>query len=260
MRSYTLGRWLILAGAFVAAAIYVGLSVEASQIHPWLTEHRVALAAIGLGAMTWAAIALFRRPVVRHEVQQASKAQGLEPPETASQAILEAKAGAASAVANLLALRSVLRAQRGLRWRARLPWLLLTGDDAAIGRLVPGLNRQGWLITPDAVLLWSKAGKDGQPDIAWLTQLYKLHRRRPIDAVLVTVDGETSLSAQRHTTHPYPLTLARIAETLRWSAPVFLIDVAQENAAPDGDGAPVGCELPRQWDADTVRRALTHPA
>jgi len=170
---------------------------------------------------------------------------------------MEAKAGTASAVGNLLELRAVLRAQRGFRWRDPLPWLLLTGDDAAVGRLVPGLDRQGWLSTPDAVLLWSKAGKDGQPDIAWLTQLYKLHRRRPIDAVLLVTNGEAELPSQRHITHPHPFTLARIAETLRWSAPVFLIDVAQENAAPDGDSAPVGCELPRRWDADAVRRALT---
>ncbi|KAF7964158.1 hypothetical protein AWV80_41585 [Cupriavidus sp. UYMU48A] len=59
---------------------------------------------------------------------------------------------------------------------------MLTGDDAAIGRLLPSVREQGCSITADAVLLWGKTGTDGQPDAAWLRHVYKLRRRRPVDA------------------------------------------------------------------------------
>ncbi|EHP37669.1 hypothetical protein OR16_41506, partial [Cupriavidus basilensis OR16] len=117
----------------------------------------------------------------------------------------------------LLRLCSHLRSQHGFRWRYRQPWLLLTGDDAAVAQLLPQLTEQGWLITADAVLLWNKSGQNGQPDTDWLKQLYKLRQRRPVDAVVLVTDGETELSTQRRVTHPHGIGLARIAEVLRWS-------------------------------------------
>ncbi len=149
----------------------------------------------------------------------------------------------------LSALRTEQRIAHGFRWRYRQPWLLLTGDDAAIARLLPELAEQGWLITPDAVLLWSKANKEGWPDADWLKQLSRLRRRRPVDAVILTTDSAADLQAQRRGTHPHGMRLARIAELLRWSAPVYLLDVAEARTVGHGLMPVISCELPRQADA-----------
>ncbi|WP_346430208.1 ImcF-related family protein [Cupriavidus basilensis] len=149
-----------------------------------------------------------------------------------------------------------MKQQHGYRWRYRQPWLLLTGDDAAIARLLPELAEQGWLITPDAVLLWSKTNKEGWPDADWLKALYRLRRRRPVDAVILTTDSAADLQAQRRGTHPDGMRLARIAELLRWSAPVYLLDVAEARTVAHGLMPVIGCELPRQADADAIEGAL----
>ncbi|MGO4417157.1 type VI secretion protein VasK, partial [Cupriavidus sp. KB_39] len=49
-----------------------------------------------------------------------------------------------------------------------LPRLLLTGDDAVIAELLPGIVNDRWQITEEALLLWNQTGPDGQPDRAWL--------------------------------------------------------------------------------------------
>ncbi|MGO4815571.1 type VI secretion protein VasK, partial [Cupriavidus sp. 2MCAB6] len=156
----------------------------------------------------------------------------------------------------LATIRDALHVHHGWRWRYRQPWLLLTGDDAAIARLLPELAEQGWLITPDAVLLWSKANKEGWPDADWLKQLYRLRRRRPVDAVILTMDSATDLQVQRRGTHPDGMRLARIAELLRWSAPVYLLDVAEARTVGHGLMPVISCELPRQADADAIDDAL----
>ncbi|AQV94464.1 type VI secretion protein VasK [Cupriavidus necator] len=138
----------------------------------------------------------------------------------------------------------------------RLPRLLLTGDDAAIGRLLPESIGTGWLETSEALLLWSQAGKEGQPDIAWLRQLYKLRRRRPVDAMVLVTNGETELPAQGRGTIPHSMSLARIAEVLRWSAPVYVLDVAQSDTTTNGNTPVIGCELPWQADTSVIHTAL----
>lgn len=149
-------------------------------------------------------------------------------------------------------LRSQLQGIHGRRWRYRQPWLLVTGDDTTIGRLLPALVETGWLVTQDAVLLWSQANQDGHPDAAWLRQLSALRRDRPIDAVALTIDGTADPTAQRHGTHAYSATLLRIAGALRWSAPVYLIDVAQDCAR----SPVIGCELAAPANTHAISQAL----
>ncbi|MGO4815533.1 type VI secretion protein VasK, partial [Cupriavidus sp. 2MCAB6] len=138
----------------------------------------------------------------------------------------------------------------------RQPRLLVTGDDAVIIRLLPELTEAGWLSTPDAMLLWDQTDSNGQPDMDWLRQIYKLRRRRPVDAVVLVTNGEAELPAQRRMTLPYGFSLARIAELLRWSAPVYLLDVAEARTAAHGLMPVISCELPRQADADAIDDAL----
>ncbi|WP_026200486.1 ImcF-related family protein [Cupriavidus sp. UYPR2.512] len=161
-----------------------------------------------------------------------------------------------SAAGSLQQLRRVLREELGWRYRCRRPWLLLTGDDVAITGLLPALTAQGWLVTNDAVLLFARSGKDGRPDTAWLKQLYKLRRRRPVDAVILTINGDTSLLAQRPGAHPCRMTLAHISEILRWSAPVYVLDVSGGDTAGDGNTTVIGCALGRDANATAIDNAL----
>ncbi len=134
--------------------------------------------------------------------------------------------------------------------------MLLTGNETTIAKLLPDLAEQGWLSTPDAVLLWSKSGKDDQPDADWLNRLYKLRRRRPVDAVVLVTDGEADLPSHRRGTTPYGIRLARIAEVLRWFAPVYVLDVAPSDAETSGNTTVIGCELPCQADVVAIDKAL----
>ncbi|MGQ7933535.1 ImcF-related family protein [Paraburkholderia sp. D1E] len=158
--------------------------------------------------------------------------------------------------AGLRELRAELRTHFGWRWRYRLPWLLLTGDDAAIGRLLPELTGHRWLVTQDIVLLWSRTDVDEQPDAAWLRQLYKLRRHRPVDAIVLTLDGAADLSTQRRGTNAYGVTLAGIAAALHWSAPIYVLDVAQTDSVTSGTTPVIGCEFPRAANAQLVEAAL----
>ena len=175
---------------------------------------------------------------------------------TTQGSLLAAKNPAKTSTKNLDRLRDALRYEHGLRWRYRQPWLLLTGDNATIERLLPELAEHGWLISQDAVLLWNKTDPDGRPDTHWLKQLYKLRRRRPVDAIILTLDGSAELSMQRRSTGAHGVNLARIADALYWAAPVFVLDVAQTDRYRTGDTPVIGCEFPRNAESQTIEAAL----
>ncbi|MFL9903876.1 ImcF-related family protein, partial [Paraburkholderia fungorum] len=158
--------------------------------------------------------------------------------------------------AALRELRAELRAHFGWRWRYRLPWLLLAGDDAAIGQLIPELTEHRCLVMQDVVLLWNRTDTDEQPDTAWLKQLYKLRRRRPVDAIVLTLDGTADLSTQRRGTNTCSVMLSRIADALHWFAPVYVLDVAQTVSVTNGTIPVIGCELSRAADAPSIENAL----
>ncbi|MFM0159351.1 ImcF-related family protein [Paraburkholderia sediminicola] len=153
-------------------------------------------------------------------------------------------------------LRQTLRSLNGFRWRYRQSWLLLTGDGAVVSKLLPELAERGWLVRPDAVLLWSETDKDGCPELSWLKALYKLRRRRPIDAVVLTLDGTADLPAQRRGTRADSVNLARIADTMHWSAPIYVLDVAQTDSVTNGATPVIGCEFQRSAEAGAIEAAL----
>ena len=157
-------------------------------------------------------------------------------------------------------LKETLHDRYGFRWRHRLPWLLLTGDDSAILRLLTPMPDSGWLVTDDAVLLWCRSGPDGQPDVNWLKPLYRLRRRRPVDAVVLTVDGTADLPAQRRGTGTHRVNLARITSTLRWSAPVYVLDVAGTDHLAATNTSVTGCDFPRHADTRAIESACRSSA
>ncbi|HDR9038015.1 TPA: type VI secretion protein VasK [Burkholderia vietnamiensis] len=154
-------------------------------------------------------------------------------------------------------LSQVLRSRYGLRWRYRLPWFLVAGDAATIGRFSPELNEQGWLLADDAVLLCAQIKADGRVDDMWLTQIRRHRTARPIDAIVLVLDESTILpDSVRGTSSPWGLHLARISNLLRWAAPVFVLDLAGSDAVHRADTPVNGCELSRASDASAVETAL----
>ncbi|WP_175951962.1 ImcF-related family protein [Burkholderia sp. BCC0405] len=153
-------------------------------------------------------------------------------------------------------LSEALRSRFGLRWRYRLPWLLVTGDDMTICGLLPELRERGWLLTDDAVLLWGRAGPDGRPDEVWLKQIRRLRRARPLDAIVLTLDDSMLLPDTVRGTSLWGIYLARVTHLLRWSAPVFVLDLAGSDSVHRADTPVTGCEFSRATDAPAIEAAL----
>ncbi|WP_153074107.1 ImcF-related family protein [Paraburkholderia bonniea] len=249
------GYWLVVSAATVGVAVIAWFKGTSLDQSPW---HRVTVVLLA-GAL----LMLLRGPVTaawRFVARRAPKTESgryRRDPSARVGMIQTPEINLASQ--RYASLRLALHTQHGFFWRYRRPWLLLTGDVTAITRLLPDLAAQNWLITADAVLLWHPSHANGQPDEAWLRQLYKLRRRRPIDAVILTINGEAELpttSHNRYNPNPHHLTLARIAQTLRWSAPVYLLDVAHTDAPAHGHTPVIGCTFPRHADAATIEAQL----
>ncbi|KWH63615.1 ImcF-related family protein [Burkholderia anthina] len=149
-----------------------------------------------------------------------------------------------------------LRSRYGWRWRYRLPWLLLTGDAATIGRLSPELAERGWLLTDDALLLWSKPGPDGVPDKTWLHRIRRMRRARPIDAIVLTLDDASLSADSTHGGSPSGVYLASIEHTLRWSAPIYVLDLAGTDPVHPADTVVTGCECSAPTNAPAIEAAL----
>jgi type VI secretion system protein ImpL len=153
-------------------------------------------------------------------------------------------------------LRSALRQRYGLRWRYRLPWLLLIGDDSVIAQRLPDLDEQGWLITPHAVLVRCKCSDSNELETARLKQLSKLRRRRPVDMFVLVMDGATTPLKERHGTHAFSIILARVADYLRWSAPIQVLEVVHASSVSPADVPVITCEVSRQSSSSEIEAAL----
>lgn len=190
-------------------------------------------------AASWSTAARYARDRTRHRRDPAARVGKAPTPDT-----------------DLAALRyaSLQFALKDRRIR-RLPRLLVVGDDEDIVRRLAPLVEAGWYEAPEALLLWCNACLN-PPDMAWMARLYKLRRRRPVDAIVLVVDGEAALPTQGRHKIPTRASLGRIGELLRWSAPVFVFDVSVAKVAVRGDSRWAGCELPRQADAGTIEQAL----
>ncbi|KVC87355.1 type VI secretion protein VasK [Burkholderia ubonensis] len=135
---------------------------------------------------------------------------------------------------------------------------MIAGDEPLVKRLAPGLTDAGYAITGDAVLLYAKQ-TSSTLDTAWLDQIRRLRRRRPVDAIVALTRNRSSGTsfdsdglAQRLTRH---------ARALRWAAPAYLLNVTdfggESSDADEATGftwsnAPVNAD-----DIDKSLRALS---
>ncbi|WP_442793651.1 ImcF-related family protein [Paraburkholderia sp. ZP32-5] len=131
-----------------------------------------------------------------------------------------------------------MRNRHGSWWRYRDRWLLVVGDEPLVKRLAPGLVDTGYLITNDAVLLYAKQTGD-MLDTTWLDKIRRMRRRRPVDAIVAVTRNRGSVNAP-FDADGLARRLARHARTLRWAAPVYLLNVTDFGAGHESPDEAIG--------------------
>ncbi|WP_411749443.1 ImcF-related family protein [Serratia marcescens] len=116
-------------------------------------------------------------------------------------------------------LKEHLRSRYSLLWHRKVRLLLVTGDNAAIEQLVPGLQQQQWLEGNRTVLIYG-GNPTVEPDKEKYTALRKLRRGRPLDGIVRVMPATLNLTPQISDNDLRRL--EKISELLRYSAPVWL--------------------------------------
>jgi len=116
-------------------------------------------------------------------------------------------------------IRGNLRSRIGLYWRRKTRLLLITGDEAAIELLVPGLQESQWLEGNRTVLIYG-GSLTAEPDKEKYTALRKLRRGRPLDGIVRVMPQSLNLTPQISDNDLRGL--EKISELLRYSTPVWL--------------------------------------
>jgi len=160
-----------------------------------------------------------------------------------------------NAAGTLNPLHRVLRERNGLRWRFRQSWLLLVGQEAVVTRLLPELTKSGWSIKDGVVLLWGEVSSDGQIDEQRLREIRRMRRGRPVDAIVLAIDGAVPLPTASGGGTGWGTTLAGIARKSRWSAPIYLLDLDGSDSARAVTPV-MGCEFVDSGDQAAIEAAL----
>ncbi|UIF91548.1 ImcF-related family protein [Cupriavidus sp. UYPR2.512] len=134
-------------------------------------------------------------------------------------------------------LRHDLRSSLGWRWRSRMPWLMLCGDDASIDEVAPGLKQAGVWRSEEAVLV--HASPAGSEAATWLRQVRKLRYRCPVDAMVQVVSGNNAGAAHTQALRA----LAATQGELGWAAPVIFVHPVTLQGAHRGEFTAIGAFL-----------------
>lgn len=100
-----------------------------------------------------------------------------------------------AAVTTRQQIRDHLRRRYHLFWYHKVRLLLITGDEAAIEQLVPGLQQQQWLEGNRTVLIYG-GSLAPEPDREKYTALRKLRRGRPLDGIVRVMPQSLNLAPQ----------------------------------------------------------------
>lgn len=116
-------------------------------------------------------------------------------------------------------IRAYLRRRYTFFWHQKTRLLLITGDEAAIEQLVPGLQENQWLEGNRTVLIYG-GSLASDIDSDKYTALRKLRRGRPLDGIVRVMPQSLNLTPQISDNDLRGL--EKISELLRYSAPVWL--------------------------------------
>lgn len=146
-----------------------------------------------------------------------------------------------------------LRRRYHLLWHRKVRLLLITGDEAAIEQLVPGLQQQQWLEGNRTVLIYG-GGLASEPDREKYIALRKLRRGRPLDGIIRVLPQSLKLTPQISDNDLRGL--EKISEMLRYSAPVWLWQLCDSNWSQDTrPEQAVGASFPlRANEGDVIRQ------
>ncbi|HEN4996651.1 TPA: type VI secretion protein VasK [Klebsiella aerogenes] len=149
---------------------------------------------------------------------------------------------------------TVLRKRYTFFWRRKIRLLLITGDEAAIEQLVPGLQKSQWLEGNRTVLIYG-GSLTTEPDKEKYTALRKLRRGRPLDGVVRVMPPSLNLTPQISDNDLRGL--EKISELLRYSAPVWLWQLCDSkwSQATRTEQA-VGASFPLRAKEDDITRQL----
>ncbi|HBU7565820.1 TPA: type VI secretion protein VasK [Enterobacter cloacae] len=155
---------------------------------------------------------------------------------------------------NFSALSRHLRRRYSSFWRSKVRLLLITGDEAAIEQLVPGLQQQQWLEGNRTVLIYG-GSLASEPDREKYIALRKLRRGRPLDGIIRVLPQSLKLTPQISDNDLRGL--EKISELLRYSAPVWLWQLCDSNWSQDTrPEQAVGASFPLRAKADDITRQL----
>ncbi len=147
-----------------------------------------------------------------------------------------------------------LRRRYHLFWRRKVRLLLITGDEAAIEQLVPGLQQQQWLEGNRTVLIYG-GSLAPEPDREKYTALRKLRRGRPLDGIVRVMPQSLNLAPQISDSDLRGL--EKISELLRYSAPVWLWQLCDSNWSQGmRPEQAVGASFPLRAKEDDIIRQL----
>ncbi len=151
-------------------------------------------------------------------------------------------------------LKKHLQRRYILFWRQKVRLLLITGDEAAIAQLVPGLQQQLWLEGNRTVLIYG-GSLTAEPDKEKYTALRKLRRGRPLDGIVRVLPQSLNLTPQVSDNDLRGL--EKISELLRYSAPVWLWQLCDSSwSQAKRPEQAVGAAFPLRADQSDIVRQL----
>ncbi|MCB5948426.1 ImcF-related family protein [Enterobacter sp. TCD1-1] len=164
------------------------------------------------------------------------------------------KAPVHPAVAMCNKIRGHLRSRIGLCWRRKTRLLLITGDEATIELLVPGLQENQWLEGNRTVLIYG-GSLTAEPDKEKYAALRKLRRGRPLDGIVRVMPRSLNLTPQISDNDLRGL--EKISELLRYSTPVWLWQLCDSKwSQAKRTEQTVGASFPLRARPDDITRQL----
>lgn len=123
------------------------------------------------------------------------------------------------AVVALTQIKAHLNRRYGFFWRRKVRLLLVTGDEAAIEQLIPGLRTSQWLEGDRTVLIYG-GSLSSEIDTEKYSALRKLRRGRPLDGIVRVIAEGQNLTPQISDNDLRGL--EKTGDALHYSAPVYL--------------------------------------
>jgi len=151
-------------------------------------------------------------------------------------------------------LKVHLRKRYTLFWRQKVRILLVTGDEAAISLLLPGLQESQWLEGNRTVLIYG-GSLAADIDTEKYSALRKLRRGRPLDGVVRVIAQDQPLTPQMSDNDLRGL--EKIGEVLRYLPPVWLWQLCESDwSQSDRPDQAVGISLPARAMPEDVAAQL----